>query len=73
MREAGRGRGTGEEQIGFLSFSLRNSGRLLEEGWMRGEGEEEWTDGGGGRGGRVIAADHGLQKRLKNNLYKCER
>lgn len=36
---------------------------------MRGEREEGWTDGGGG-GRRVIAADHALQKWMKNNLKR---
>lgn len=51
-------------------LSLRNSGCLSEEGWMRGEGEEGWTDGGVGRGRRAIAADHSLYKWLKNSLNK---
>lgn len=36
---------------------------------MRGEVDEGWT-GGGGRGGRVIAADHAIQRRMKNTLSR---
>lgn len=54
---------------GIDLLSLRNPCCLLEEGWMRGEGEEGWPDEGRG-GGRVIAADDSLPKGMKNNLNR---
>lgn len=38
----GRGRVVGQE----LTGSLRNPGCRTEDGWMRGEAEEGWTEGG---------------------------
>lgn len=56
---------------GIDLLSLKNPGCLLEEGWMRGEGERGWThEGRGGGGGRVIADDRPLPKWMKNNLNK---
>lgn len=65
QRQNEREREEGRSRRGTDWLSLRNSGCLLEEGWMRGEGEEGWSDRRGGRGGKVIAADRSLQKWLK--------